>query len=135
MSASGANADVSDDPALGDLLELLSDEYARDILAATSVRPMSANEIAEACEMSPPTVYRRVDRLKTYGLVEEETRVEPSGNDYRVYTATLREVTLALDEGTFEAVVDRVADESAEPFPGANEDDPADRFVRMWEGL
>ena len=135
MSASGANADVSDDPALGDLLELLSDEYARDILAATSVRPMSANEIAEACEMSPPTVYRRVDRLKTYGLVEEETRVEPSGNDYRVYTATLREVTLALDEGTFEAVVDRVADESEEPFPGANEDDPADRFVRMWEGL
>lgn len=135
MTASGANADVSDDPALGDLLELLSDEYARDILAATSVRPMSANEIAEACEMSPPTVYRRVDRLKTYGLVEEETRVEPSGNDYRVYTATLREVTLALDEGRFEAVVDRVADESEEPFPGANEDDPADRFVRMWEGL
>jgi DNA-binding transcriptional ArsR family regulator len=124
---------VSDDPALGDLLDVLSDDYAREILAATSVSPMSAYEIAEKCDMSPPTVYRRIERLQAFGLVDEETRVEPNGNDYKVYSATLRKVSLSLDEGTFEAVVDRAEPEEA--FPGANEDDPADRFKKMWEGL
>jgi DNA-binding transcriptional ArsR family regulator len=123
---------VSEDPALGDLLELLSDEYARDILAATSVNPMSANQIADQCEMSLPTVYRRVSRLQEFDLIEERTRVEPGGNDYSVFAATLEEVSVSLDEGTFEAVVERAATES---FPGANEADTADRFVKMWEEL
>lgn len=133
LPAPAVTRDVSDDPALGDLLDILSDDYAREILAATSVSPMSAYEIAEECDMSPPTVYRRIERLQEFGLVDEETRVEPSGNDYKVYSATLREVSLSLDEGTFEAVVDRLEPEEA--FPGANEDDPADRFTKMWEGL
>ena len=123
---------MSEDPALGDLLELLSDEYAREILAATSVKPMSANQIADRCEMSLPTVYRRVGRLQEFDLIEEQTRVEPGGNDYSVFTATLAEVSVSLDEGTFEAVVERA---SAESVPGANESDTADRFVKMWEGL
>jgi AcrR family transcriptional regulator len=123
---------VSEDPALGDLLELLSDEYAREILAATSVKPMSANQIADRCGMSLPTVYRRVGRLKEFDLIEEQTRVEPGGNDYSEFTATLSEVSVSLDEGTFEAVVERA---STEAFPGATEEDTADRFVKMWEGL
>jgi DNA-binding transcriptional ArsR family regulator len=126
------NGVVSEDPALGDLLELLSDEYARDILAVTSVNPMSANQIADRCEMSLPTVYRRVSRLQEFDLIEERTRVEPGGNDYSVFIATLEEVSVSLDEGTFEAVVERTTTES---FPGANESDTADRFVKMWEGL
>ncbi|WP_152040494.1 ArsR/SmtB family transcription factor [Salinigranum salinum] len=123
---------MSEDPALGDLLELLSDEYAREILAATSVKPMSANQIADRCGMSLPTVYRRVGRLKEFDLIEEQTRVEPGGNDYSEFTATLSEVSVSLDEGTFEAVVERA---STEAFPGATEEDTADRFVKMWEGL
>jgi Fe2+ or Zn2+ uptake regulation protein len=93
---------------------------------------MSANQIADQCEMSLPTVYRRVSRLQEFDLIEERTRVEPGGNDYSVFTATLEEVSVSLDEGTFEAVVERAA---AESFPGANESDTADRFVKMWEGL
>lgn len=123
---------MSEDPALSDLLELLSDEYAREILAATSVKPMSANQIAEQCGMSLPTVYRRVDRLKEFDLIEEQTRVEPGGNDYSEFVATFEEVSVALDEGTFEAVVERTSTES---FPGATEADTADRFLKMWEEL
>jgi AcrR family transcriptional regulator len=93
---------------------------------------MSANQIADRCGMSLPTVYRRVGRLKEFDLIEEQTRVEPGGNDYSEFTATLSEVSVSLDEGTFEAVVERA---STEPFPGATEEDTADRFVRMWEGL
>ena len=123
---------VSEDPDVGDLLDLLSDEYARDILAATSVKPMSAKQLSEQCEMSQPTVYRRVERLREHGLVEEQTRIETGGNDYSVFAATLSEFSLALDDGAFDAAVERTASSA---FPGQDEQDTADRFTKMWENL
>ncbi|KAA9399552.1 ArsR family transcriptional regulator [Haloarcula sp. CBA1130] len=123
---------VSEDPAVGDILDLLSDEYARDILAATSVKPMSAKQLADQCEMSQPTVYRRVEWLQEYGLIEEQTQIETGGNDYSVFAATLSEFSLALADGDFETEIER-----AEPpaFPGQDEQDTADRFTKMWENL
>lgn len=125
-------ADVSEDAAPGDLLDLLSDDYARSILAATSVKPMSAKQIAEECGMSEPTVYRRLESLTAHDLVEERTHVRVGGNDYNVYAATLSEFSLRLDEGSYEATV-----EGSPPpaFPGQDEDDTADRFKEMWENL
>ena len=123
---------MSEDPAVGDILDLLSDEYARDILAATSVKPMSAKQLADQCEMSQPTVYRRGEWLQEYGLIEEQTQIETGGNDYSVFAATLSEVSLALADGDFETEIER-----AEPpaFPGQGEQDTADRFTKMWENL
>ena len=123
---------MSEDPALGELLDVLSDEYARDILAATSVKPMSAQQLADECEMSKPTVYRRVERLQAHGLLDEQTRVRTSNNHYSVYTATLSEVSIELDSGSFAAAVRRTDDES---FPGERASDTADRFRKMWEDL
>ncbi|MDS0295561.1 ArsR/SmtB family transcription factor [Halogeometricum luteum] len=123
---------MSEDSALGELLDVLSDEYARDILAATSIKPMSAQQLADECEMSEPTVYRRVERLRAHGLLEEQTRVRTSNNNYSVYTATLSEVSITLDDGAFEAALRRTDEES---FPGEGESDTADRFTRMWEDL
>ena len=123
---------MSEDSALGELLDVLSDEYARDILAATSIKPMSAQQLADECEMSEPTVYRRVERLRAHGLLEEQTRVRTSNNNYSVYTATLSEVSITLDDGAFEAALRRTGEES---FPGEGENDTADRFTRMWEDL
>ncbi|WP_327053582.1 ArsR/SmtB family transcription factor [Halomicrococcus gelatinilyticus] len=123
---------MSEDSPLGELLDVLSDEYARDILAATSVKPMSAQQLADECEMSKPTVYRRVERLQAHGLLDEQTRVRTSNNHYSVYTATLSEVSIELDSGTFEAAVRHTDDES---FPGERESDTADRFRKMWEDL
>lgn len=123
---------MSEDPAPGDLLDLLSDEYARDILAATSARPMSAQQLAEQYDMSEATVYRRVDRLQEQGLLKEQNVPRTSGNHYSVYVATLSEVSVELDDGSFETDVERSAPET---FPGQDETDPADRFTRMWENL
>ncbi|AFK21345.1 ArsR family transcriptional regulator (plasmid) [Haloferax mediterranei ATCC 33500] len=123
---------MSEDPELSDILDILSDEYARDILAATSVKPMSAQELANQCEMSKPTVYRRVEQLQEYDLVEEQTKIQTSGNHYNVYAATLSEFSLELDEGAFETSVTR---SQPEAFPGQQETDTADRFKKMWEHL
>lgn len=123
---------VSEDPALGEVLALLSDEYARAILAATSERPMSAKEIATHCDMSEPTVYRRVERLQEHDLVAKRTQIETDGNDYSVYAATLSGFSVDLTDGTFDSTVERVSEPA---FPGQNEDDTADRFKKMWENL
>lgn len=121
---------MSEGPALGELLDVLSDEYARDILAATSIKPMSAQQLVDECEMSKPTVYRRVERLQAYGLLDEQTKIRTSNNHYSVYSATLSEVSIELDTGSFEVAVTH---NDGESFPGEQESDTADRFTKMWE--
>lgn len=121
-----------DEPDLNAVLDVLSDEYAREILAATSVKPMSAQQLADECEMSEPTVYRRIERLRGYDLLGERTEIRDDGNHHSVYTATLSTLSLELEGGTFEAVVERTDPAS---FPGQKETDTADRFAKMWENL
>ncbi|KTG11579.1 ArsR family transcriptional regulator [Haloprofundus marisrubri] len=123
---------MSDEPTLGEVLDILSDEYARDILAATSIKPMSAQQLADECEMSKPTVYRRVEQLRAHRLLDEQTKIRTKNNHYSVYTATLSEFSLQLDAGSFESSIARIDEES---FPGERESDTADRFTKMWEDL
>lgn len=93
---------------------------------------MSAQQLADECGMSKPTVYRRVERLQEHDLLGERTEIQDDGNHYSVYVATLSEVSIELDDGSFEADVQR-----REPaaFPGERESDTADRFAKMWENL
>lgn len=114
---------MSDGPPLSDLLDVLSDEYARAILAETSVHPMSAKELGERCDASLPTIYRRIDRLQACGLLDERTQPQRDGNHYSVYAATLDRFVLELDDGEFAAEVE------------GHDEDPADRLTRLWEGL
>lgn len=93
---------------------------------------MSAQQLADECEMSEPTVYRRIERLRKYGLLGERTEIRDDGNHHSVYTATLSTFSVELEEGRFEAVVERTDPAS---FPGQKEPDTADRFVKMWENL
>ena len=52
-----------------DIFATLDDEYARDILVAAKTDRMSAKELSEECDMSRPTVSRRVTRLVEQGLL------------------------------------------------------------------
>ena len=108
---------------LEELLSILDDEYARSILIETSQRPMSAKHLAEACDASLPTIYRRIDRLSEQGLVTERPKFRDEGRHYSVYEATLNRVTIDLDDGEMSA------DISTEPT------DAADRFTKMWEDI
>lgn len=111
---------VEESPA--DLIALLDDEYARAILAATDQQPMSAPELAEACDASRPTVYRRIDRLKEFDLVEESMRADEHGHHHCVYEARFSRLSIELTDGEYRIQIDR-------------RDDPADRFTQLWEGL
>ncbi|WP_255151759.1 ArsR/SmtB family transcription factor [Halorarius halobius] len=114
---------MSEECDLDAIAAVLEDGTARAILTETSMEPASADELAERCDASGPTIYRRLDDLRACDLVEERTRPDPAGGHHRTeYAATLERVTVELDDGTFSLRVDRRAD-------------MADRFTRLIEGM
>lgn len=114
---------MSEELPVEEVLSLLDDEYARAILIATSTEPMSANQLAEACDASLPTVYRRINRLTDHDLLAEHTELDEDGHHYSSYEATLESVEIDLTDGEL------TADVSREPT------DAADRFTELWEGI
>lgn len=81
------------------LVELLGDEYTLDILRTLSAEPLSAAALVDRLEMSRATVYRRLDRLQEHGLVAADTAVSANGNQYEVFEAALRRLTVDLSDG------------------------------------
>lgn len=80
--------------------EVLASEEARAVLAMTSDRAMSAGEIAERLAVAEPTVYRRLNVLEEYGYLVSEREVDPDGNHYETYRATLSRLEVDVGDGT-----------------------------------
>jgi predicted transcriptional regulator len=106
-----------------ELFDLLDDQYARRILVAARDGPRSADALSDACDASPSTIYRRIERLRERDLIAGEQRIDPDGHHYEVYSARLDRVTIDLTEDGFEVTVERY------------ESDPADRFTNLYEEL
>lgn len=103
------------------VLSLLDDEYAEDILVETYVEPRSARRLAELCDASRSTVYRRIEQLQDHDLVETRQQIDPDGHHREVYAASLERVTVELTDDGFDVTVDRA------------EEDAASRFTRLYE--
>mgnify|MGYP006292336695 FL=1 len=115
---------VSEDCPTVEMLALLDDPYARNILTATSERPMSAKTLSQECDASLPTIYRRAERLVDCGLLEERTEPAEDGHHYSIYEARLRRLSVTLKDGELHVTLEE-----------AQEPDIADRFTDMWEGV
>lgn len=107
-----------------DVVNLLSDEYNQRILQYTREEPRSVSTISDLCDADPSTIYRRIDDLEEYGLIEGQHQLDPEGHHYTVYIAKLREVRIRLERDGFDVDIDRYVEES-----------PADRFTRLYEGF
>lgn len=55
---------------------LLENQYAHTILIHTSKQEMSAPELSEACDASVSSIYRRIERLQEYDLLEENLQLD-----------------------------------------------------------
>lgn len=86
------------------VFDVLGDESARRILALTSERPRSAEELADNIEIAQPTVYRRLEALEAQDLVRSERRLDDDGHHVTAYEATLETATVDLQDG--EVVID-----------------------------
>ncbi len=100
-----------------DLLEVLGDERTREILKESMNEPMSADELSEACGISPQSVYRRTDRLTSCGLLRTEMEVDSDGHHFKTYRADPTQVIIDITEKEVEVTVarkDRMADRLTE---------------------
>ena len=107
-----------------DVVDLLGDDYVRTILVETRDGPESVDALSEACDADPSTIYRRVERLEAAGLVTATQRLDPGGHHYKEYGAALEAVHVHIDADGYDVELDRTADE-----------EPADRFTRLYEGF
>lgn len=99
--------DTMTDEELSDVLTILGDEHAREILQATMKRPMSADELSDACNISPQSVYRRTDELSSYGLLETELEYDEDGHHFRTYTADPTRIVIAISEENTDVTISR----------------------------
>jgi predicted transcriptional regulator len=105
-----------------DLLQVLADDYSREILVAADGEPRTAKSLAESCDASLTTVYRRVSKLKSHGLIEERTEVSPEKSHHRVYETVLEDVRVTVSDGEISVAVE-------------TRDELADSFASMWEDM
>jgi DNA-binding transcriptional ArsR family regulator len=105
-----------------EVVDLVSDDYAWQILAETREDDRSAETLSETCDADPSTIYRRIERLEEAELLEAEQQLDPGGHHYKTYRANLDAIHVHLDEEGFTVEIDR-----REP--------PADRFTRLYEGF
>ena len=98
-----------------DIFEVLSSEISREILAAASVRPMSAQELEQVCDASLPTIYRRLEMLQNYDLLSEQQVVDPEDGQYKQYSTDLKEINIVVENGSYNVDI-RVQKDTVDKF-------------------
>jgi len=105
-----------------DIFDVLASETAREILLLSRSESMSAQELAERCGTSKPTVYRRVQKLDEYDLLETDLVVDDSGNHYRTFRTNTDRICFDIEEDDWIVTVHF-------------EEDFVERFVSAWTTL
>lgn len=107
------------DPEMDRVLDLLADDYARQILAHLSDQSMLVEALGEKCEGSESTIYRRLDELEAIGLVSETIQLDQQGHHRKRYETILTSVLVTFEKGRYDVELEI-------------EEDTPDRFARMW---
>jgi predicted transcriptional regulator len=111
-----------DKRSIEDVLDTIGDQHARQVLAAISREPKSAKELADECDLSLPTVYRRIEMLEEYDLVRDRTLVAEDGNHYKVYESNFESTVISLEDDEYQMQIYR-------------EENLPDRFSQLWDEL
>ena len=111
-----------DERSIEDILDTIGDKHARTVLASISRESRSAKELAEECDLSLPTVYRRIEMLDEYDLVKDRTLVADDGNHYNVYESNFESTVISLEDDEYQVQIYR-------------EDNLPDRFGQLWDDL
>lgn len=111
-----------DERSINQILDTIGDEHARRVLAAVSREPKPAKQLAEECDLSLPTVYRRIEMLDEYNLINDRTLVAEDGNHYKVYESNFESTVISLQDDEYKVRVYR-------------EENLPDRFSQLWDDL
>ncbi|MHB9288854.1 helix-turn-helix domain-containing protein [Halobacteriales archaeon Cl-PHB] len=92
-----AETTLTDATAVDAVLGVLDDADCRAMLEATDDTALSAQELAEACDLAQSTTYRKVEMLDEAGLLDENIRIKPSGKHTSEYSCAVDDLTVDLD--------------------------------------
>ena len=90
--------------------EVLADDRARQVLAATDDAKQSAHDIVNVCDGSLSSIYRRLDVLDEYGLIESEISIDEGGHHRRVYKPDFEAIHVRLHDAEIEVTIDHGED-------------------------
>lgn len=93
-----------------DVFDVLASNEARKILSAASVRSVSVDELEEICDASLPTIYRRINVLKEFGMLSEERVFDPEKGQYKQLTTDLEKISVVVENGGFNVNVEMRTD-------------------------
>lgn len=79
-----------------EILSLVSDEYAQRILDALGEEPLAARELVNRLDASRATVYRRLNRLESTGVVESSMTIHPEGHHRKEFRITVERMDLTF---------------------------------------
>lgn len=113
---------MAENRTIEEILNTIGDEHARTVLAAISREPYSAKELAEECDMSLPTVYRRIELLQEHDLATERTTVADDGNHFKRYECNFDSTVITLEDDEYKVRIYR-------------KENVPDRFTRLWDEL
>ena len=115
---------MSDDgeTAVEAVCDALADEDCRAILRALD-EPLTAAEVADACDLPQTSTYRKLTKLTDAGLVAERTEVRTDGHHATRFVRDATSVVVAFDDGeSFGFSIEVVC-----------EDEPPDRrLAQLW---
>lgn len=81
-------------------LSLLNDAHAREILTVLATGPRGGRALAEACDISRATAYRRLNRLADAGFVTAELCPDPDGHHRKEYHLVRNRLRVEINRGT-----------------------------------
>jgi DNA-binding transcriptional ArsR family regulator len=80
-----------------ELLSLLGDDHARSVLRVLADGPRPASDLVDELTISRPTVYRRLDRLESAGLVESSMRIREGGHHRKRFHLAVDSAEVGFD--------------------------------------
>jgi DNA-binding transcriptional ArsR family regulator len=104
------------------IFDVLASDTARTILARAEDEPIAAYEAKDYCNVSLPTIYRRIEALQRLDLLTEKRRIDDQGNHYSVYQSTIRRISFEPRQSDLAADVE-------------HDRDIVDRFDDLWRDL
>ena len=113
---------MDEERSIEEILNTIGDEHARRVLAAISRNPRSAKELADECDISLPTIYRRLELLQEHELITERTAVAEDGNHYNIYECNFDSTVISLEDEEYKMRIYR-------------EENLPDRFGKLWDEL
>lgn len=94
----------------GAVLDHLGDDVSRSVLAACASDARSVGELAELCDVSEATIYRRLNRLMSAGLLDEHTRIDSRAvSGGKEYTTAVERIDVSLGSDGIEVRTDDIS--------------------------